>query len=197
MVLLARSDTDKDIEILVLRHQLAVLNRQTRRARISWADRALIAALVHRLPHHPRIGLLLTPATILRWHRNLLEDPHRRQHRPIATAIRTDLGSVPPRPGPRDPGRRRVPPRPTTLTRLHVFSVLEHATRQVHILGVTAHPTGPLRGGGDERLLHRVLGVRELAVPAGDRAEGLRGELAQQVLDVGRSRTSGSGAPST
>jgi hypothetical protein len=43
MVLLARSDADKDIEILVLRHQLAVLDRQTRRARISWADRALIA----------------------------------------------------------------------------------------------------------------------------------------------------------
>jgi len=45
MVLIARSEADKDVEILVLRHQLAVLHRQTARPRMSWADRALIAAL--------------------------------------------------------------------------------------------------------------------------------------------------------
>jgi hypothetical protein len=50
IVLLARSDTDKDLEILVLRHQLAVLHRQTTRPRMSWADRAQIAALARRLP---------------------------------------------------------------------------------------------------------------------------------------------------
>ena len=45
IVLRTRSDTTKDIEILVLRHQLAVLQRRTPRPRMSWADRALIAAL--------------------------------------------------------------------------------------------------------------------------------------------------------
>src|SRR4051794_33039163 len=72
LVLRARSDTSKEIELLVLRHQLAVLRRQTRRPRVSWADRALIAALTRLLPTPQRLGLLVTPATILRWHRQLL-----------------------------------------------------------------------------------------------------------------------------
>ena len=68
MVLRTRSDTTKDIEILVLRHQLAVLQRRTPRPRMSWADRALIAALTRLLParsptradrhalHHPALA---------------------------------------------------------------------------------------------------------------------------------------------
>jgi len=71
MVLLARSPADKDVEILVLRHQIAILRRQTGRPRVSWADRALIAALVRRLPRPRRLGFLATPATILGWHRRL------------------------------------------------------------------------------------------------------------------------------
>ena len=72
MVLHARSDTTKEIEILVLRHQLAVLHRRTPRPRISWTDRAVIAALTRLLPVRRRHGFLLTPATILRWHRHLV-----------------------------------------------------------------------------------------------------------------------------
>ena len=68
VVLRARSDTTKEIEILVLRHQLAVLQRRTPRPRISWSDRAVIAALARLLPVRRRHGLLVTPATILRWH---------------------------------------------------------------------------------------------------------------------------------
>ena len=61
IVLHARSDTTKDIEILVLRHQLAVLQRRTPRPRMSWTDRALIAALTRLLPARRRLGLLVTP----------------------------------------------------------------------------------------------------------------------------------------
>ena len=72
MVLRTRSDTAKEIEILVLRHQLAVLQRRTPRPRIGWPDRALIAALTRLLPTRRRLGMLVTPATILRWHRRLV-----------------------------------------------------------------------------------------------------------------------------
>ena len=72
LVLRARSDTAKEIEILVLRHQLAVLGRRSGRPRLSWAARALIAALTRLLPTPRRVGLLVTLATILRWHRQLV-----------------------------------------------------------------------------------------------------------------------------
>ena len=67
-----RSDTSKEIEIVVLRHQLAVLQHRTPRPRMTWTDRALIAALTRLLPLRRRLGLLVTPATILRWHRQLI-----------------------------------------------------------------------------------------------------------------------------
>jgi hypothetical protein len=66
MVLRIRCDTSKEIEILVLRHQLAVLQRRTPDRRMSWTDRAVIAALVRLLPVHRRHGMLVTPSTILR-----------------------------------------------------------------------------------------------------------------------------------
>jgi putative transposase len=72
IVLRTRSETTKDIEILVLRHQLAVLQRRSPRPRITWTDRALIAALTRLLPVRRRLGFLVTPATILRWHRQLI-----------------------------------------------------------------------------------------------------------------------------
>jgi len=71
MVLRTRSDTDKEIEILVLRHQLAILQRRVPRPRMSWTDRALIATLTDCY-HTRRLGLLVTPDTILRWHRRLV-----------------------------------------------------------------------------------------------------------------------------
>ena len=60
------------IEILVLRHQLAVIQRRTPRPRLSWTDRALLGALTRLLPVRRRRGFLVTPATILRWHRQLI-----------------------------------------------------------------------------------------------------------------------------
>ena len=64
--LLPMSDTDKDIEILTLRHQLAILQRQNGKPRLTWSDRALLAALLHRLPR-PRLTqlqLIVSPDTI-------------------------------------------------------------------------------------------------------------------------------------
>ena len=66
MVLRVRSDLTKDIEILALRHQLAVLQRHTPRPRMRWTDLAVIAALTRLLPSQRRHGLLVTPSTILR-----------------------------------------------------------------------------------------------------------------------------------
>ena len=93
MVLRARSDNANEIEILVLRHQLAVLQRRTPRPRISWTDRAVIAALTRLLPVRRRHGFLLTPATILHWHRHLVQrrwtTPPVRAGRPaIPTGVR-------------------------------------------------------------------------------------------------------------
>jgi hypothetical protein len=75
LALLPRSDNDKNTEILVLRHQIAVLQRQVRSPRPSWADRAVLAALTRRLSAARRrqLSLIVTPRTILRWHAELVK----------------------------------------------------------------------------------------------------------------------------
>ena len=198
IVLRTRSDTTKDIEILVLRHQLAVLQRRTPRPRMTWTDRALIAALTRLLPDPPTPRAARHPR-----HDPALAPPARRPplDHPACPTRSTRHPRRPPRPG-RPPGHREphlgIPTRPRrarrprlpdrrlhrlddpahrrdrpltpagrtdldaflraqahailacdlfhldtiTLHRLYAFFVIEHATRRVHILGVTAHPTG-------------------------------------------------------
>jgi hypothetical protein len=200
LVLLGRSDRSTDIEILVLRHQLAVLQRQISRPRFCWADRALILSPARLLPSRRRTGMpvLITPGTLLRWHADLMKRrwtyKRRPQERPPARLssrelvvrmaaenptwgyrrIAGELAKLGRRIAPAtvwsilkrpaiDPTPRRSGPtwgeflrsqaggilacdfftvETITLTRLYCFAVVEHAIRRVHVLGVTAHPTG-------------------------------------------------------
>jgi hypothetical protein len=72
LAFLARGDAAKDLEILVLRHQLAVLRRQTPRPKLQLADRALLAAVSRILPRARWSCFLVKPETLLRWHRRLI-----------------------------------------------------------------------------------------------------------------------------
>jgi putative transposase len=74
LALLARSDRAKDAEILILRHQLVVLQRQVKTPMLSWADRAVLAALARLLPKRRlrQLRLIVSPRTLLRWHADLV-----------------------------------------------------------------------------------------------------------------------------
>jgi hypothetical protein len=67
-----KSTFDKDVEILVLRHQLEVLHRKTPRPRLSWSDRAFLSLAAQLLPRHRWTSFLVTPATILEWQRRII-----------------------------------------------------------------------------------------------------------------------------
>jgi putative transposase len=197
--LLARSSRSKNVEILVLRHEVAVLRRQVSRPRLSWVDRAVFAALARLLSQAGRLQRIVAPGTILRWHRDLVTrrwtQPQRRRTGGRCTApelrrlvlqlasensswgyrrIQGELAglgysiapstvwSILKRAG-IDPAPRRDGPTwrefltaqarsilatdffcvdTLLLHRIYVLFVVEHATRRVHLLGITATPSG-------------------------------------------------------
>jgi hypothetical protein len=112
LTLLPRASSSKDIELLVLRHEVAVLRRTNPRPRVDWADRAVFAALIERLPAVLRGHRLVTPATVLRWHRHLVTKkwtyPKRSGRPSVGSAIVSMSLNAIVSPAARDPGPRVI-----------------------------------------------------------------------------------------
>jgi hypothetical protein len=132
--LLPMSSRDKDVEILAMRHQLSVLQRQLSpdRARFTPGDRALLAALLHRLPRDvlKRLHLVVRPDTVLRWHRDAVARRHARR------------------------SRRRRPGRPRTVRSIRVLVL--RLVRENPGMGVSPGARRAAGARGKSRRFHRL-----------------------------------------
>ena len=91
LMLLGRSQCSKDAEIMALRHEVAVLRRQVARPKLDWADRAILAALAQWMPAVLCTHRLVTPGTVLAWHRRLIQRKWTYPNRPGLPTISQEI----------------------------------------------------------------------------------------------------------
>jgi putative transposase len=91
LALLARSSSSKDVEILALRHEVAVLRRTNPRPRMSWTDRAVLTALTRIMTKALRARRIVTPGTLLRWHQRLVAAKWRQPRPPGRPPVPDEL----------------------------------------------------------------------------------------------------------
>ena len=97
VLLLARGDRSKELELLVLRHELSILRRQARRPQLTEGDRLALAARSRVIPRRSWQAFFVTPETLLRWHRRIVARrwtyPHRPPGRPAVDDDRSGRAS--------------------------------------------------------------------------------------------------------
>ncbi|MBP2328817.1 hypothetical protein JOF56_009202 [Kibdelosporangium banguiense] len=103
LALFARPSASKDAEIVALRHQLAVLQRNNPKPRLSWSARAVLAALARMLPKVLRAHRIVTPGTLVRWHRRLIAARWRQSKPPGRPPISDEAGDFHTAPGEGEP----------------------------------------------------------------------------------------------
>jgi len=140
LALFARSRASLHAKLLVLRHENQMLRRVIPKPKLDWVDRFLLAGLIRRLPALLRRHRLVTPATVLAWHRCLVARHWTYPNRPGRPPADPKITALIERMARDNPGWGCVRVRGELLQLGHRVGV--STIRRIRILGATAHPTG-------------------------------------------------------